>query len=50
MCNNAEEGYPVRREDVATFSPYLTSHIKRFGDYVIDLSTVPQPLNGNLQL
>ena len=38
------EGYPVLREDVATLSPYLTSHINRFGDYVIDLSSVPQPL------
>ena len=38
-----KEGYPVLREDVATLSPYLTSHIKRFGDYVIDLSSVPQP-------
>jgi len=39
------EGYAVRREDVAALSPYLTSHIKRFGDYVIDLSVAPQPLS-----
>jgi hypothetical protein len=30
------EGYLLRREDVACLSPYLTSHIKRFGDYVND--------------
>ena len=32
-----DEGYPVAREDLAALSPYLTSHIKLFGDYVIDL-------------
>jgi len=30
------EGMVVKREDVATLSPYLTQHIKRFGDYRID--------------
>ncbi len=38
------EGYPVNRADVAALSPYLTRHIKRFGDYFIDLSMLPQPL------
>lgn len=38
------EGYPVNRADVAALSPYLTRHIKRFGDYFIDLSVLPQPL------
>lgn len=39
------KGYPVKRVDVATLSPYLTRHIKRFGDYFIDLSVLPQPLS-----
>ena len=39
------EGYPVKREDVAALSPYLTRHIKRFGDYFLDLSVPPQPLS-----
>jgi TnpA family transposase len=39
------EGYPVKREDVAALSPYLTRHIKRFGDYFVDLSATPQPLS-----
>jgi hypothetical protein len=38
------EGYPVKREDVAALSPYLTRHVKRFGDYFIDVSVPPQPL------
>jgi hypothetical protein len=29
---------------VATFSPYLTEHIQRFGEYVIDLEAIPPPL------
>jgi TnpA family transposase len=39
------EGYLLKREDVACLSPYLTSHIKRFGDYTIDMNAVPPPLN-----
>jgi hypothetical protein len=30
---------------VAALSPYITSHIKRFGDYLIDLETTPQALD-----
>jgi len=40
----AQEGYPVTTDVVATFSPYLREHIKRFGEYVIDLETTPPPL------
>ncbi len=39
------EGYLLEREDVASLSPYLTSHIKRFGDYLIDLDAIPQALD-----
>ncbi len=42
----ARAGHRVTREVVATLSPYQTRHLKRFGDYVIDLDTVPQPLDG----
>jgi Tn3 transposase DDE domain len=45
LCELIAEGYPVKREDVAALSPYLTRHIKRFGDYFIDLSAPPQPLS-----
>ncbi|MDF5733301.1 MAG: Tn3 family transposase [Rhizonema sp. PD38] len=38
-------GYLIVREDVAALSPYMTSHIKRFGDYLIDLDIVPQTLD-----
>ncbi|WP_205327077.1 Tn3 family transposase [Glycomyces sp. YM15] len=34
----AAEGYPVDPEDLATVSPYITENIRRFGDYVLDLT------------
>jgi TnpA family transposase len=37
-------GVPIGKEDIARLSPYLTGHIKRFGDYVLDLDTVPQDI------
>ncbi len=37
------EGYGIESEAVATLSPYMTSHIKRFGDYVIDMDNAPEP-------
>ncbi len=38
-------GYLIDREDVAVLSPYMTSHIKRFGDYLIDLDELPHTLD-----
>ena len=39
-----QEGYAVTTDVVATLSPYVREHIKRFGEYVIDLETLPPPL------
>jgi Tn3 transposase DDE domain len=39
------ERYPVKREDVAALSPYLTRHVKRFGNHFIELSILPQPIS-----
>jgi len=39
------EGFRVSAEDLKTLSPYQTAHIKRFGDYVVDLSEIPPPLD-----
>jgi hypothetical protein len=33
-----------------TLSPYLTRHLKRYGDYVIDLQQKPQPLEAAIAL
>lgn len=40
-----EEGIVVTREDIKVMSPYMTSHIKRFGEYIIDLDEIPQPIH-----
>lgn len=44
------EEYLLEREDVASLSPYLTSHIKRFGDYFIDMETIPKALDEQMLL
>jgi len=38
----AHEGYVFTKNELAMLSPYQTQHIKRFGNYVIDLETLPQ--------
>ena len=40
-----DDGFNVKAADLMTLSPYLTSHIKRFGDYVIDLTETPPDLD-----
>ena len=32
------DGFDVKAEDLKILSPYLIPHIKRFGDYVVDLT------------
>jgi hypothetical protein len=46
----ARAGLEFNREDLAGLSPYLTRHIKRFGEYVIDLNTIPDPWDGVIVL
>jgi hypothetical protein len=38
------EGNRVTKELAQRLSPYMTKHIKRFGQYVLDMDTVPEPL------
>jgi len=35
-----DEGWVIRKEDLAKLSPYLTEHIRRFGDYILNLGLV----------
>ena len=37
-----QEGHEITKEDAARISPYLTEHLKRFGDYIIDLEKLPE--------
>jgi hypothetical protein len=45
-----KEGFFWKREDLASLSPYLTSQIKRFGDYLIDLEVIPTALDEKLNV
>jgi hypothetical protein len=40
-----QEGVCITPEVVRRLSPYLTEHIKRFGHYVLDMETRPEPLD-----
>lgn len=35
---------------LAALSPYLTQHIKRYRDYVVELGNIPEPLKGAMVL
>lgn len=37
-----QENYPITKAEAARISPYMTEHIKRFGDYSIDLDKLPE--------
>ncbi len=39
-----EEGHDVREDDIGYLSPYMTEHIKRFGDYFIDIEHRPNQI------
>lgn len=36
--------FPITREELKSLSPYMTSHIKRFGEYIIDMNENPEPM------
>jgi TnpA family transposase len=45
-----QEGYPITKEVVARLSPYLTRHIRRFGEYTIDVHVKPAPIEPDFEL
>jgi hypothetical protein len=45
-----EEGWSMTCDELAMLSPYMTHHIKRFGHYVMDLETLPEPVEDDLPL
>ena len=44
------QGYPVEKADLAYLSPFVTRHIKRFGDYTIHTDLAPGPIEPELTL
>jgi hypothetical protein len=44
------DGVQIDREAVAALSPYIRSHISRFGQYMLDLSRTPPPVDYELPI
>jgi TnpA family transposase len=40
----SSEGMEIDRSLLSTLSPYLTRHLRRYGEFVIDLQSIPSPL------
>ncbi|HDV5710752.1 TPA: Tn3 family transposase, partial [Legionella pneumophila] len=46
ICHELEnEGHAFTAEDLSYLSPYMTEHIKRFGEYILDLTKKPENLS-----
>jgi len=45
LSDMAADGHPVTPALVASTSPYIRGHILRFGQYALDMSDLPAPLN-----
>jgi TnpA family transposase len=45
LSSMATDGHPVTPSLVARLSPYMREHIRRFGQYVLDMDDLPGPLD-----
>jgi hypothetical protein len=41
----ARDGHRITPGLVACLSPYMREHIRRFGQYVLDMEEMPRPFN-----
>lgn len=48
LASMAKNKQPVTPGLVACFSPYTREHIRRFGQYVLDMNDLPAPLQPEL--
>jgi TnpA family transposase len=46
----AAEGYAIQQADVAALSPFWTSQIRRFGEYILEWEDVPPMLDEDLAI
>jgi TnpA family transposase len=44
LTDMAAEGRPLTKELVGRLSPYMREHIRRFGQYMLDMDDLPPPL------
>jgi hypothetical protein len=45
LSSMAGDGLPVTPGLVASLSPYIREHIRRFGHWVLDMDKLPEPLD-----
>ena len=45
LSSMAQDGHRITPGLVACLSPYMREHIRRFGQYVLDMEEMPRPLN-----
>jgi hypothetical protein len=45
LADLQQEGVEITPEIAKCFSPYLTEHLKRFGQYLLDITVQPEPLH-----
>jgi hypothetical protein len=50
LHNAVDLSVVIQQLMLATLSPYLTGHLKRYGDFAIDLQSIPAPLDGAIRL
>ena len=44
------QGELISMRHLSALSSYITRHIKRYGDYVVNLHNIPQPLEAAINL
>ncbi len=44
LTEMSRDGYKVTPKLAKRLSPYMTEHIRRFGQYVLDMEDMPEPL------
>jgi hypothetical protein len=45
LSSMAADGIAVTPDLVARLSPYMREHVRRFGQYALDMNDLPEPLN-----
>ena len=44
LTGMAAEGWPLTKELIGRLSPYMREHLRRFGQYMLDMDILPTPL------
>ncbi len=44
LTGMAAEGWPLTKELIGRLSPYMREHLRRFGQYMLDMEILPPPL------